>query len=324
MYSPVDSDNTNLLLMDAFEAGEMLDELVQEDWDVFSERLLGLDAAMDLLEAILHARYREDEWLRRQQEAQEYPFDRLELYTSRQNPADYTLADAWEEHRQEVIDSGGAAGPFSMSPANLARSASTLPTGSVIHRARNGYNLVEVGRFNSHKEPYRGDEIGAPSASSIRVGRANRVGQRVMYAADQEDTAIAEVRPARGFIVTIGEFRAKRDLNLLDLVRAPAPINPFTEPSLAIKVELNSLFHAFGHDLSTPLDRNDDTTAYLPSQSLTDAVRDTGFHGIRYPSAMQPGGSNIVLFDPADVEFVSSKLVTVTSVGIEFEPTTSS
>ena len=70
----------------------------------------------------------------------------------------------------------------------------------------------------------------------------------------------------------------------------------------------------------TPLRRSDDLTTYLPSQNLTDAVRRAGFDGIRYPSAMNPGGSNVVLFDPADAEFVDSQLVEITSVNVKFEP----
>lgn len=39
MYSPVSSDNTILQLVDPVDAGEFLDDLIQEDWEVFSDRL---------------------------------------------------------------------------------------------------------------------------------------------------------------------------------------------------------------------------------------------------------------------------------------------
>jgi RES domain len=319
MYSPVDSDNTNFNLMDVLEAGDLLDQLIQDDWVIFSDRLAGPTSQMDLLEAILSARYTNVEWARRQ-EAQEYPFDRFELYTSRRNPVDFTMADAWEEHRQKLIESGDPIDPFGLSPDSMSKAASTLTAGTVIYRARNGYNLIKVNKYFSKKEPYRGSEIGAPSASDMRPGRANRAGQVALYAADQGTTAVAEVRPARGFLVTVGEWRTKRDLRLLDLFKERPAINPFTDTILADTVELYSLFDAFSLDLSTPLDRGDDLTAYLPSQNLTDGVRAAGYDGIRYLSAMHPEGSNIVLFDPAVVEYVDSKLVTVTEVDVEFEP----
>lgn len=322
MYSRVDGDNTNFNLMDVLEAGDLLDRLIQDDWEVFSDRLAGPTSQMDLLEAILSARYTDAEWTRRQ-ETQEYPFDRSELYTARRNPVDFTMADAWEEHRQKLIKSGSPIDPFGLSPDSMSKAASTLAAGTVIYRARNGYNLIKVDKYFSKKEPYRGGQIGAPSASDMRPGRANRVGQVALYAADQEYTAVAEVRPARGFLVTVGEWRTKRDLRLLDLFKERPPINPFTDTTLADTLELYSLFDAFSLDLSTPLDRGDDPTAYLPSQSLTDGVRAAGYDGIRYLSAMHPGGSNIVLFDPAVVEYVDSKLVTITEVDVEFEPANS-
>jgi hypothetical protein len=128
------------------------------------------------------------------------------------------------------------------------------------------------------------------------------------------------VRPARGFLVSVGKFRAQRDFRLLDLVMRRRPINPFMDPELSESLHLNGLFRAFAKDLETPLERGDDTSLYLPCQNLTDAVRAAGFDGIRFPSAMKPGGSNVVLFDPATVEYVNSKLVEVTGVEIEFRP----
>src|SRR5688500_17716257 len=40
MYSPVGWDNTNLHLDDPVDAGEILDELIEQDWEIFSDRLL--------------------------------------------------------------------------------------------------------------------------------------------------------------------------------------------------------------------------------------------------------------------------------------------
>jgi hypothetical protein len=37
--------------------------------------------------------------------------------------------------------------------------------------------------------------------------------------------------------------------------------------------------------------------AYIPCQRLADYVHENRYDGIRYPSALNPGGSNIVFFD---------------------------
>ncbi|HXM47859.1 MAG TPA: RES family NAD+ phosphorylase [Pyrinomonadaceae bacterium] len=317
IYSPVGPDNFNPNVEDPLDVGEPLDWLIDEDWSVFSETLSGTERRMDLLEAILNARCTNSEWRSDKKGVLEV-FDSLELYTSRQGVADYKLIDAWDEHKQEVIIRRGRARPFGVGKATLNRIANALALGASLYRARPGFNTVRRGGFSIAEQPYRDGEIGAPPNAS--AGRANRKDQVVFYCADQDATAVAEVRPAQGFFVSLGRFKAKRDLKLLDLVMSRPAINPFTDNDLRMAVETQALFAAFARDLETPLRRSDDDTTYLPSQNLTDAVRRAGFDGIRYPSAMNPGGSNIVLFDPADAEFVDSQLVEITSVNVKFEP----
>jgi hypothetical protein len=319
MYSPVNDDNT-MTHIDYIDAGESLDFFVEDEWDIFSARLSDLNRVAYLLGEILDARYTEAEWRNLPIESYENRFNPTELYTSRRNPVDFTWSDAWDEHKDKVLVSLGAAPPFAITREYLERAMAILPINSELYRARNGYIEVSASKYVSHKEPYCGDMIGAPPASLIPAGRANRAGQVVLYCADQEETAVAEVRPARGFLVSVGKFRAQRDFRLLDLVMRRRPINPFMDPELSESLHLNGLFRAFAKDLETPLERGDDTSLYLPCQNLTDAVRAAGFDGIRFPSAMKPGGSNVVLFDPATVEYVNSKLVEVTGVEIEFRP----
>lgn len=58
-------------------------------------------------------------------------------------------------------------------------------------------------------------------------GRANGNGKVVLYCADQEGTAVAEVRSARGEYVSVAEVRAARELEILDLVSDPEWPNPW-------------------------------------------------------------------------------------------------
>jgi hypothetical protein len=69
---------------------------------------------------------------------------------------------------------------------------------------------------------------------------------------------------------------------------------------------------------STPLARSDDTSDYLPSQKLSEYVERLGYEGVKYPSAMQAGGKNIVFFGPEAAEMLESRIVKVTSVQIGF------
>jgi len=83
-------------------------------------------------------------------------------------------------------------------------------------------------------------------------------------------------------------------------------------------VRISGTRSGFALELGTPLERGDDPRLYLPSQKLCREIRDAGYDGIRYPSAMKQDGTNVVLFDPAKAEFVESRLVRVTDVAVTY------
>ncbi len=83
-------------------------------------------------------------------------------------------------------------------------------------------------------------------------------------------------------------------------------------------MEFAVLLAAFGEELAKPLRYRDDPTDYIPSQKLTELIQRTGIDGIRYPSAMAPGGTNVVLFDPKVVDIGSSRLVEVTETKVSY------
>ena len=43
------------------------------------------------------------------------------------------------------------------------------------------------------------------------------------------------------------------------------------------------------------------------------------YDGIRYPSALNPKGTNVILFDPAIADVGESKLVKITKTSLEYE-----
>ena len=152
------------------------------------------------------------------------------------------------------------------------------------------------------------------------ASRANREGRVVLYCADQEKTAIAEVRPARGFLVSVAAQRLKADLRVFGLTKAQEPINPFIDEGETIPywLALDDLLTRMAWALAMPLERDDDKRDYRPSQILAEYAEERGFDGIRYPSAMLRGTTNIVFFNPDTCDFVSSELVKVTEVEVEY------
>ena len=141
-----------------------------------------------------------------------------------------------------------------------------------------------------------------------------------MYCADHERTAVAEVRPALGHLVSVCQIKVIRDFEILDLSQPAKMPNPFTSEYLAHELQMTGLVNTFAFALSEPLERNDKPEDYLPSQKLAKSVRDNDFKGIRYPSALDSfKGTNLVIFDHSVYEIGDSKLVKVTDVSVKFD-----
>ena len=68
--------------------------------------------------------------------------------------------------------------------------------------------------------------------------------------------------------------------------------------------------------MAKPLRRDDDETHYIPCQILAEFIRGSGYDGIRYPSALRPRGTNVVLFCPEVVTIGPSKLVRVKQMSL--------
>ena len=79
------------------------------------------------------------------------------------------------------------------------------------------------------------------------------------------------------------------------------------------------LVNTFAFALSEPLERNDNPEDYVPSQKLAKFIRDNGFKGIRYPSALDSfKGTNLVIFEHSVYDIGASKLVKVTDATVTF------
>jgi hypothetical protein len=287
--------------------GEELIDLIQGEYEVFDDDLYTSGKAASLLEDILESGWDDD--------SGESPVDAHELYCRRDSTWSHTsMRDAWLEFCGRVREDPCHEPDLPiLFDEELARTEVELPREGVLYRGRVGFEIGEGGLIT----PWT--DMGPPQTP--KSGRANTEGEAVLYVADQEATVVAEVRPCRGLLVSIAEVRPTRNLWLVDLSKLPAPCNPFTAEAPQYEVELVDLLLAFGEELGRPLRRDDDALDYVPCQKLVRRIRSSGFYdGIRYPSAMAPGGTNIVIFDPKLATIGAKKLVEVQEVGISYEP----
>ncbi len=296
------------VVADTYESGEPLLSLIQWRWQVFDDDL-NEDKQAALLEEIVNSDWDDDDG--------EPMLDATELYMPTSSQWFHnTHSDTWEQFCSDVRRDPQIVIPFDEFIAEeLAESEENLSAGMPFARARLGFNLDE----NEERLPWSGTEIGAPPVDKASAGRANTAGQVVLYVADEEKTAVSEVRPALGFYVSVANLTLKRVCRVLDLTKELPELNPFEGDSIGWHVEIRGLLNRLGEEMSRPLERADDKTLYIPCQRLAEYIHQNGYDGIRYPSALNPSGSSIVFFDPEIAESREAKLVKITEVTFEYK-----
>lgn len=295
------------LVPDLSPDGEPLLDLIQGDYDVFGDDLVSSNAAARLLEDVMHSGWDDD--------SGENLVNAHGLYVRYSDEwGQTTRAEQWEDYCAEVKEHPRRRPRLHpLFSEELGRQEVEVPRGTVFFRSRLGFE-----RADDEAQPYTGEKIGAPPRSKAKPGRVNKRGEVVLYVAEEEETAIAEARPARGNLVSVAELQAIRALRLVDLHSPVRRSNPFTDEQPEYELELERLLWAFAEELARPLRRTDDHREYRPCQMLAYRIREYGFDGIRYPSAMNPAGSNIVLYDPRLVKVLASRLVEIESVKVAY------
>lgn len=157
-----------------------------------------------------------------------------------------------------------------------------------------------------------------PLANEAAEGRANPKGIPCLYLATNKETAMAEVRPWMGSLVSVGQFRTMSDIVLIDCslhhdkntfyyVEEP----PAEERELSVWADINRAF-------SKPTTNNDRIADYVPTQILSEFFKNNGFDGIIYKSLLGEG-MNITLFDLDKAELVNCYLYKAEQISFLFK-----
>jgi hypothetical protein len=180
-------------------------------------------------------------------------------------------------------------------PAVLETIEVSIPSKKILYRSR-------LGPGRSLK-PYPCDKMGSPSPEkTIMGGRANPPNIPFLYLADDKETSILESRPWKGAYVSVAEFETARNLRIADLTIDLLVKHPFAcGDELRFEVHARQVLKQLGDELSKPLHPQTKSIDYIPTQYLTEIVRNLGFDGMIYRSALG-NGKNIVIFDQKKTE----------------------
>ncbi len=255
------------------ENGELIDELIQSDWNVF---------------------------------AIESTFDRRNLLKSISNNDNFVKfkykpvfsierknIEQWEKFREELKHNNR------FFPNNAPTVEILEPFGKYIGvRIKKASQLFYRARINSAGRPFEITEMGKPPKKHVLNGRANPIGIPYLYITSKIETAIAEVRAPKGETVTIAEFELKDNLELADLRNPKSTISPFEleEEELELVYKNLPFLEFLGKELSKPIIPREADLEYLSSQYLSELLKHIGFHGIMYKSSIAKG-NNYVIFD---------------------------
>lgn len=172
-----------------------------------------------------------------------------------------------------------------------------LPVKTRLYRVR----LRESGA----KWPMDAAQLGAPPPEMTRAGRMNPAGIPYLYTAFNAGTAVAETIRRPPQTVAIASYVTAEEITILDLTKLPTVPSPFDAANRSEHDELIFL-HNFVWDIKQPVHKDGaEHIDYVPTQVICEyfaqAFSLSGdisakISGIKYPSAVRPGHSNLVLF----------------------------
>jgi hypothetical protein len=272
-----------------------LHEIILKDWSLFSD-VLPEEKRQEIMKTITYQHNTPDtKWVPRQKQI----FDRVThwnkfreeiKHVNRFFPKELPA----QEHLKALLDS-------------LRLTKDEIP--KEIFRAH-------VNKKGGH---HTDDEMKRPPSEKALNGRANPLGISYLYAASNTSTAISEVQPYKGEVVTVAKFQITKQKEIVDLRNPRQTITPFgleEEELESLYLEIPYLI-TLGEELSKPIIPKEADLEYLPSQYLCEFIKSLGFTGVLYKSSLGDG-YNIALFDDSGTEMIDKKEYQVTDNNISF------
>ncbi|MCQ4313912.1 RES domain-containing protein [Pseudomonas stutzeri] len=177
-------------------------------------------------------------------------------------------------------------------------------------------------RIQESSTPYAMDKMGPPPKDKATHGRANPAGISYLYMASDLTTAISEIRPHTGELVTVAEFELIEELKLVDLQNPRKLVTPFICENESDIVQLRGdveFLERFGEELTRPVLPRAAAIDYIPSQYLCEMIKKFGFDGVIYRSSVG-NEMNIALFYPQKARARGTSMHYVSKVDVQAIP----
>lgn len=160
-----------------------------------------------------------------------------------------------------------------------------------------------------------------PIPNEVRENRANPRGIPCLYLSTRKETAMSEVRPWIGSLISCGLFKTARELRIVDFsVHHDKTSNFYFEEPDATERE-QSVWTNIDQAFSNPVTREDVSTDYIPTQVIAEFFKCEGYDGIAYKSTFGKDGYNVALFNLNDAALTYCELHEVKAAEFTFDKT---
>lgn len=171
-----------------------------------------------------------------------------------------------------------------------------LPKDKYLWRAQLGHGWMPYYQEEEYiadiPAPYPPERM-TPLINEAAEGRANPKGIPHLYTATTKETAMAEVRPWLGSSVSVGQFKTRKDMVLIDCSVHHDRTSLYLEEPNPDERE-QAVWSHIDNSFSKPMTNNDRIADYVPTQIIAELFKCNGFDGIVYKSMLEEG-YNVVL-----------------------------
>ena len=194
---------------------------------------------------------------------------------------------------------------------------------SILSMLRNTYNVGAImyrARISEGAKGFPKGKMGAPPRDKRSAGRVNPEGIGALYLSSDEPTVLNEVRASAFDYITIGTFRAVRDINVVNL-SGFGKTSPFLFSGELEKFAANrQVFKEIAAEIAKPLRRGDSPLEYLPTQFISEYIKSLNYDGVAFDSTLREGGANVAVFDESLFKCVKVRTVEVSKIKYRTRP----
>lgn len=161
---------------------------------------------------------------------------------------------------------------------------------------------------------YDAKDSGAAPPHLCNAGRINPEHISYLYTAQTKDTAISEIKPFIGQVISVAKLQNEKELKMFDLSKKflPDPLD-----FIGSMNQQTNILEVLSNHFKKPNHGN--CSDYLPTQAISEFVKEVlNYDGIIFKSSLDNNGLNYVFFDTTVCKVLSSELVTIRDINYNY------